>query len=173
MKSHKKYKERIVYSPLLILIFFLFAWGCDQGLEPPQEPPPPSYGFEGVIYFQNWFPIDSIKSLRVVAFQNYPPGDIAVEYFENRLRFSDDLISSHGADSIPYTVILNPMYVDSIPYIAVGQQFGENQFQDWRMVGIYYSIGDSSRPGTVKVFPDSIVSGINIYVDFNNPPPQP
>ncbi len=169
MLSHKKYNERIAF----ILLFCLLALECDSGLAPPQIPPSPPYGFKGTVYFQNWLPKDSIKDLRVVAFQNYPPGDIAAEYFGNRLRFSDELISSYGANSIPYTIILNPMDVDSIPYIAVGKRFGDNQLKDWGMVGVYYAIGNSSRPGTVKVFPDSIVSGIDIYVDFNYPPTQP
>lgn len=173
MKSHKKNNEQIVYSRLAILIFCLFAWECDSGLSPPQIPPSPSYGFKGTVYFQNWPPDTTIKDLRVVAFQNYPPVSIASEFFAGRLRFSDDMVLSYGDDSIPYTVTLNPMNIDSIPYVAVGQRFGENQLQDWKMVGIYYSIDDSSLPGTVKVFSDSFVTGIDIYVDFNNPPPQP
>ena len=155
------------------MLVLLFLNGCDKGLEPNKIPPPPPYGFKGVVYFQNWPPSDSVKELRVVAFQNYPPGNIATEYIARRLRFSDDLKTLYGNNSIPYIVILNPMNVDSIPYVAIGQRFGDNLLQDWKLVGVYFSPDDSTRKGTVKALQDSIVRGINIFVDFHNLPPQP
>lgn len=165
------YSTRIIFL-LFIFISCLSHWGCDKGLAPIQTQPPP-YGFKGVVYFKNWPPADIIVKLYVVAFRNYPPGDIFNEYQNGNLRFSNDLVPSYGLDSIQYEVDLNPMHVDSIPFVAVGQQYGQNIQQDWRLVGFYHLINDSTKPATVRVFPDSIVEGINIKVDFNNLPQFP
>ena len=45
--------------------------------------------------------------------------------------------------------------------------------KDWVVVGVYTSSGDQSKPGTMTIRDGMITTGININVDFNNPPPQP
>jgi hypothetical protein len=39
--------------------------------------------------------------------------------------------------------------------------------------GVYYTPGDTSKPGTMVIPNSNFARNINIYVDFNNPPPQP
>jgi hypothetical protein len=45
--------------------------------------------------------------------------------------------------------------------------------KDWSVVGVYTTTGDQSKPGTMSIIDGMITSGIDINVDFNNPPPQP
>ncbi|MBI4549247.1 MAG: hypothetical protein HY707_14795 [Ignavibacteriae bacterium] len=165
------------HKPPLFFILFsglaLSLWGCDKGLAPDETSVQQRlYGFRGVIYFKNWPPTDSVLDLRVVAFKNYPPPDIVNEVLQGRARFTETL-QPHGADSISYTLVINPLPPGIFPYVVVGQRFGSDIMRDWRAVGIYYAEGDTTQPGSVNVLPDSILQGINIYVDFRKSLPQP
>ncbi|MDH3269236.1 MAG: hypothetical protein OEM46_10325, partial [Ignavibacteria bacterium] len=45
--------------------------------------------------------------------------------------------------------------------------------EDWFVTGVYYANGDTTTPGILSIPKDSYVDNINIYCDFDNPPPQP
>jgi len=154
------------------MFIFLSVIGCDEGIAPVEvKPVTEAHGIQGTLYFTNWPPTDSIVDLRLVAFMNYPPQDIYTEVIQGRAKYSDAL--PLAVDSSTYTLILNPLPADSIRCIAVGLQFGPNIQTDWRMVGLYYNPGDSALPGRIFIPADSIVTGINISVDFQKLPPQP
>lgn len=149
------------------LLFFISS--CDQGIVPE---PPPAYGIAGTAYFSNWPPPDSIQDLRLVAFKSYPTGNVVNEVLQGNARFTNRL-GPHGAAEISYTLLLSPLQPGTFEYIAVAQQYGPNLFADWRAVGVYYAAGDTTRPGTVFVPGNAIVQGVDIYIDFDNPPPPP
>lgn len=164
---NKKIHYILIFS---FLIFFIE--GCDEGISPEEAPlVAEAHGIKGTLYFTNWPPVDSVIDLRLVAFLNYPPVDIISEVLQGRAKYSDKL--PYGVDSINFTLILNPLPADTIRCIAVGQQFGNNIQEDWRLVGVYYTPGDSILPGRVFIPPDSIVVDINIKVDYTKLPPQP
>jgi hypothetical protein len=167
-------QQRERSTVIVFLIFFscISGWKCDEGLAPASISQPPPYGIRGTIYFRHWPPSDSIKDLRLAALKNYPVSDIIAEVLQGRARYTDQL-QPYGADSLDYTLTLSPLSTGLFPYIAVAMQFGPNIQHDWRVVGVYYANGDTTVPGSVVVPPDSIVPGINIHVDFLNPPPQP
>jgi len=150
---------------VLVLMYFV---SCDQGLSPVSVSVPPS-GISGFVYFSHWPPADSVVDLRLAALRNPPSSNLINEVLQGKAKFTSSL-SPYGADSIAYTLILTPgKYV----YVGVAQQFGPNIEQDWRVVGVYHALGESVNPDSVIVPADSIVNGINVYVDFNNIPPQP
>jgi hypothetical protein len=149
-------------------IFFI---GCDKGLAPAPEPQP--YGFEGTIYFQNWPPRNNVIDLRVVVFKNYPPRNIFAEISQGNAKYSETLLPYYGSDSASYTLYLSPLPPGRYEYIVVAQQFGPNIFNDWRAVGVYYANSDTTSPAVLIVPENTVVRGVNINVDFQNPPPQP
>ncbi len=145
---------------------------CEEGLSPSTGTTTGhTYGISGVIHFQHWPPPDSILDLRLAALQNYPVASIPNEVLNGRARYSNAL--PYGIDSLNYTLTRAPLPPGTLPFVGVAQQYGPNIQQDWRVVGIYYAGGDTSHPGTVVVPNDSIVPGIDIWVDFSHLPPQP
>jgi hypothetical protein len=164
---------RTIHRVILVTGLMALLAGCDKGIAPESTGTagPPPYGVSGTVYFQHWPPVDSVIDLRVVAFTTYPPGDIVSEVLSGRAKYTNTL--PYGVDSVTYSIDLTPIQPGSIPFIAVGQQYGQNIQQDWRLVGEYYTDGDTSQPGSIYVPVDSIVPGVNIFVDFNNPPHLP
>lgn len=142
--------------------------GCDQGLQPLVH----QHGLAGTVYFTNWPPADSLLDLRLVAFRNYPSGNLVQEILGGNARYTDTL-KPFGSDSIRYSLILDPLPAGTYRYIAVAEQYGPNLYSDWRIVGLYWDSADTTRPGIVDVPADQIVQGINIRADFRKiiPPP--
>lgn len=164
-----------------ILIGFLFLSGvtlsgCTHGLEPPTAPKVQP-GFGGTVYFLSPWPhppADSAYDMRIVAFYNYPPQNIIGEVLLGQAK----VYPAIGGTALP-------LFVDSLSYVfdidssttfryvVVAMQYGPNLLSDWKVVGAYglsHGIGD---PDSVVITPDTFVNGINIYVDFKNPPPTP
>jgi hypothetical protein len=158
---------------LVFCLLALFVSGCDEGIAPEEKVTiVKTKGIGGTIYFANWPPQDSVRDLRLVAFFSYPPGDIVDDVLNGRARYTDKL-EPYGADSISYLLDMTTIYIDTLKFIAVGQQYGPNIQTDWRLVGVYFSGGDSSLPGIVVMHQDSVINGVNISVDFNKLPPLP
>jgi hypothetical protein len=162
-----------------IIILCLLFLSCDAGLAPP---PPVELGFSGTVYFTpgSW-PKDSLYNLWIFASEIYPL-DSAKVY--------------SGLFSVPSTIFLYPSInksfplneVDSIPYsfplnsgtyeyVGVIQQVSPDLInlgiRVFRVVGFYKDSTNRSQPGTVQVNDNYQVKGVNINVDFRNPPPQP
>lgn len=164
---------RFRFQPTFSVLFILLLSGCDDGLAPKVILAPQSiYGIRGTIFFKNWPPADSVVDLRLAALKNSPSSNIFNDVIQGRVRFSGTLLP-YGADSISYELLLAPLSPGLFSYIGVAQQFGQNIRTDWRLVGVYHSAGDTLQPGTVNVPADSIVSGIDLLVDFQHLPPQP
>jgi hypothetical protein len=156
-----------------VIILALLNFGCDKGLAPTeisQGGGSVTKGISGTIHFINWPPESTLVDLRLVAFKNYPPGDIVSEVMQGNAQYTETL-KPYFSDSLSYTLVLTAATWGSIQYIVVAQQFGPNIQADWKMVGVYYTPDDSSKPGTVNLSADGIVNDINIRVDFLNPPP--
>lgn len=159
----------------LLSILFILS-GCSQGLEP--EPQPQQtvlpYGIAGKFFFTNWPPSDSVRNLAIIAFKTVPQGnlfDIVID--PQRAKYKID-VAPYGVDSVEYELLLAPTASGLFEYIAVGQQYGPNILNDWRVAGLHSSPGDTSRnPAPVFVPAGVIVGDIDIYVDFDNLPPQP
>jgi len=161
-----------IVRTFLLAVLFLYP-ACDQGLSPESAATHgPVYGISGTIFFKNWPPADSVLDLRVVSFKNSPSQDILDEVLQGRAGYTETL-QPYGADSVHYTLVLSPIPPGAFAFTAVAQRFGPNVRADWKAVGEYYVNGDTSRPGTIIVPADSILPGIDIRVDFRNPPRGP
>ena len=170
MKQSQSYKISSHLFIACILVGLLYNIRCNQGLAPENSQNSNSrpYGVQGVVKFRNWPPQDSIRDLRLGVLKNYPVTDIVNEVLQGRARFTDQL--SYRVDSLSYTLTLSPLPPGQFPFVGVAQQFGPNVQKDWRIVGIYYANGDTTKPGVVTVPSDSIVPHIDINVDFLHPP---
>ena len=157
--------------PLIIIILIAIMNSCDHGLAPPEK----RTGISGVIRYNNWPPADSLIDLRLVIFDNYPPGDIFFEITSGRAVVYPPL----GPRSLPFYVDSTEFFVNIAPghyeYVVVAQQYGENLTSDWRAVGQYDTTGSGrdSIPTPIDVLDNSILENIQINADFKNKPPQP
>ena len=138
------------YAVTLLTVLLLFSTGCDTGLGPPDAPS----GFSGVIRFKHWPPADSVWELRIVAFPSYPS-----DLFADSIRYS---FTSEGTT----------LDVGVYNYVAFAWRPTANLF-DWRPAGVYSTGPGQFDPAPVRVLLHKNVTGINIDVDFSNPPPKP
>ena len=159
----------------VVLCGALLCAGCDQGVTPGSPAEIPTEGaIAGLITYRNWPPADSLFDLRIVAFREFPPGDVVGAVL--------------GGKAIVYPGLgdtaLVPFFVDSLrfrfslptgeyKYLAVVHQFGSNIFSDWRAVGQYDTDADPLVPTPVVIPPGDTLRGILIPVDFLNRPPPP
>lgn len=160
-------------------LLFVILIGCDGGLAPPEHINP---GFGGTVYVApgSWPPKDSVVSLWVFASLLYPL-DSAKVY--NGLMGNPPSIFLYPGinislpldfDSLTYSF---PVDAGTYKYVGVIQQvnasFSTVGIRAFRVVGVYKDPADSLQPGNVVVDNITRVNGINIHVDFHNPPPQP
>jgi len=168
---YKVMKKNIIY---IAFTAFLIVWACDHGLAPPENTGPTKpTGISGTIFYKNWPPQDSVKNLKVVVFKNYPPKDILSEVINgNAKTFPEDLTESmpYGVDTTDYLINLKP---GTYAYTVVAHQYGDDIFNDWQAVGQYDLTPQDTLPTPITVITDSIIGGINIYVDFDSLPSQP
>jgi hypothetical protein len=156
-------------------ILLILQSGCDEGLAPPETTGQPATGsFTGLVTFIGWSAVDSLYDLRLVAFTVFPPTDVIDEVLQGRAVVYPPLgagpLAMRGADSITYTLDLSP---GVYPYVAIAQQFGPDLFADWRPVGQYDLDTNLAVPSPVSVSAGASTTGIDIRVDFENPPPDP
>jgi hypothetical protein len=165
---------RIACRILTISIIILNS--CNHGIEPRYE----SSGFSGKVNFISQWP-DSIKRSFIVVFENPLLADS--DFTILNLRFLSREIPL-GVESHPFSS-LDSAYIPPSPgpfasgnysYVAVVQQSTDELSlarKDWIVSGVYYTAGDSTKPGVMVIPEDTFVRNINIVVDFNNLPPQP
>ncbi len=164
------------YLVLTILCVMLAA--CDGGLAPP---PPMEFGFSGTVHFTpgSW-PTDSLINLWIFASQIYPL-DSAKVYSGLFASPSTIFVYPSLSGTLPFYVdslsYSFPLHSGTYKYIGVIQQVSLNLIHRgirvFRVVGFYKDSTDSSKPGIVIVNDNYQVKGIDIDVDFQNPPPQP
>ena len=159
---------------IFLILFYLFS--CDHGISPTKtekDTETKNTGISGTIFYQNWPPQDSLLDLRIVIFKNYPPADIVGEVTGGEaIAYPDITLNSlpFYVDSMQFEVLLDPLIYE---YIVVAQQYGPFVFFDWRVVGQYDTTLNDTLPSSVEVFTDSMLRGINIFVDFDSLPGQP
>jgi hypothetical protein len=118
--------------------------------------------------------------MRIVVFESYPTDSAGI---------LATLLAGHGAvfpaigtkfpafvDSLPYTFTTTDgtnLQVRSYDYVIVAQQFGPNVLTDWSPVGVYPAAPGTFVPAPVRVILHHVIQGIDIQVDFHNPPPKP
>ena len=165
------FQKRIMY--IFLFIILLIFEGCDKGIEPrPADEVP---GFGGRITFVGTWP-DSVKRTFIVAFDSLleEPNDFSLY----NLKFISDSIptgvSFYDFDSRKDPVV--SIEAGNYAYVVVVQQKTPTislRRQDWIVAGVYYAYGDTTHPGELIIPQKTFVRNINIWCDFNNPPPQP
>ena len=168
-----------IFVLFLILILSLIS-GCDKGIEPEPETtfPPGQMGFSGKVTFTGGWPA-GIKRTHIVIFKNQI--QTSDDFFPPNLAFVIDSISYRSIQFTYNSVNNNFIPIFQIApgdyqYIVVAQSRTQDislERKDWFIVGIYYKNNDRSRPGTMTIQDGRMTTGIDVYVDFNNPPPQP
>ncbi|HXX62921.1 MAG TPA: hypothetical protein VEO56_03910 [Bacteroidota bacterium] len=158
------------------LVLALLVIGCDAEIGPLNSPS----GISGVIRFSHWPGPDSLRDLRLVAFESYPSDSASI---------LPTLLAGHAAvypalgqkfptfiDSLSYeftTTNGTNLQVRNYDYIIIAQQFGPSILTDWRPVGVYSTTPQSFSPAPVRVVLHHVTGHIDIQVDFANPPPKP
>jgi hypothetical protein len=149
---------------------------CDSGLAPP---PPIEPGFCGTVSFAHgtWPSSDSLVHLWIFASQidSLDSAKVVTGLFISPFTIfiypGFDKTLSYYKDSISYTFNLP---VGMYKYIGVIQQISpEFGIRFFRVVGFYKDPTNPTQPGSVEVNDFEQVKGIDIYVDFHNPPRQP
>ncbi len=138
------------------------------------------FGFSGNIVFYGSWP-DSVKRIILVVFKDplINPGDFVLTNI-GFLSFELPIgVQTYQYSSLDSALI--PLIPDDIPptvyhYVAVVQQSTDELSlirRDWFVTGVYYANGDTTAPGVLTIPEDAFVDDINMYCDFENPPPQP
>ena len=152
-----------------ILILSLIFISCDKGLSP--DLAEEKSGLGGKINFiGDWDP--SISQTHVVIFRN--PLLSVSDFNIFNLSFVSEPIPN-GSTSYDYSTNDNNSLVSTITsgtysYIAVAQSIKDTitlNREDWFIVGLY---ADKKK---IVLAEGEFISGIDIFCDFNNPPPQP
>lgn len=160
----------------LLLIGLLAALAsCEDGLKPP---PNVEAGFGGIITFSFWPPRDSVKNLWLFASQLYPLDSVKIiqGLFSSPpsifLYPAFDRSLPYSVDSVEYKFA--PLPAGRYRYIGVIQQFNDVlSVRSFRVVGVYQNPSDTTQPGEVEFREFEFVPGINLHVNFRQPPPQP
>ncbi len=167
----------LIRSGIALIVVLLCLSGCDKGLSPLNEPS----GISGTIHFKNWPPVSQLYELRLVIFPTYPAdssslvamllaGGVAVYP-----PFGVTAFPKNGQDTLQYTITTDGtlLQVRNYAYVALAWRYGPGILTDWRPAGVYTATGDQLSPSPVRVLLHKIQPGIDIYVDFSNPPPRP
>ncbi|MDQ1264922.1 MAG: hypothetical protein QG635_71 [Bacteroidota bacterium] len=160
---------------ITLLIIALMLIGCDGGLSPsePVEGVTGKSYLNGTLHFiggkDSWPPVDSIFALRVVAFKQYPPGNIIDEIINNRAYFNIESLELF-VDSVNFSLVIADAPVE-LKYIAVAWQY-KDTITYQKAAGVFASFNDRENPTPLSIKPGKSYN-ISIDVDFNNLPPQP
>lgn len=152
----------VLFSLVLVFVFS----SCNHGLKPPSLPE--QTGFGGVVFFRGEWP-DTVFDLRVVAFRDYPPKNIIQDVLQGKAVFTKEKLPVN-VSSARYSIFTEP---GEWKYVVCAMQYGENIFSDWKVIGVYDETPDDTIPTPVVVPSGKFVTGIDIFCDFQNPPPQP
>jgi len=170
-------KRKCVGLVLSVITIFFLAISCDHGIEPLEVE---TSGFSGTITFVSDWP-DSVKRSFLVVFEDPLLSDTNFTIFNLKFLSTEIPLGSsvHNYSSLDSSYIPpepGPFPAGIYAYVAVVQQSTPNlslSRKDWFVSGLYYSNGDTTKPGTMVIPDSTFVRNINITVDFNNPPPQP
>jgi len=166
----------------IIVLLALVELSCNGGLSPT---PPPKPGISGTVVFaKNTWPgtstaPDSLYNLWIFASQIYPLDSSLVI---NGLFLTNPptiFLYPSVAENLPFNVD-SVQYEFDLPvgtykYIGVIQHITPDYqtIRSLRVVGVAKDRADSTLPLQAQVVEGTVTSGVNIHVDFHNPPPQP
>lgn len=148
---------------------------CEGGLTVPPDIEP---GIVGLLTAPSSWPsqTDSVKTLWIFASQIYPldSSKVVAGIFNSQILLYPALDQSlpYGFTSLDYNFPLTPA---TYYYIGVLQRFGDNVVdpRSYRVVGVYENPQNPSEPGVITIREFQVLTGINIMINFVNPPPQP
>ena len=138
------------------------------------------FGFGGnIVYYGAW--PDSIKRIILVIFRDplIEPDDFVITnigFLSIELPLGVQTYQYSSLDSALIPLIPADTPPSVYHYVAVAQQSTDElslRRKDWFVAGVYYVDGDTSMPGILTIPNDTYIDNINIYCDFDNPPPQP
>ncbi len=159
-----------------LLVGLLLFPSCVTGLSPLNEPS----GFRGVVRFKNWPPPDSVRELRIVAFEKLPKDttNIFAALIDGKAAVYPEIerrLPIH-VDSIEYEFTTKSGFnlkVTNYEYVIVAWQYGPFIFTDWLPAGVYALRPNSFEPAPVRVLLHRIIPNVDIEVDFRNHPQWP
>ena len=164
---------KIVYK-YFCLILLLGILACDKGLSPVNADLQKA-GFSGTINFVGAWP-DSVARTHIVVFKD--PLNSTGDFNPINLRYVS-LEIPYGVRKYNYNSLDSsyvPITAGSFSYLAVVQSNSQNLSLnriDWKVVGVYYNNNDTTKPGTLIIPDNTLVTDVNITCDFNHPPKQP
>ena len=164
---------------LMIVCFSVyFITGCGKGIEPePEKIATGQTGFSGKVSFTGNWPA-GITRTHIVVFKN-EINSVDDFSFQNLAYVVDPIpyeSSEYNYDSVTKNFFSFTLAEGSYKYIVVAQsKTADISFAraDWTIVGVYCFSGDQSKPKTLTIQDGQMTTGVDIIVDFNNPPPQP
>lgn len=173
--------KKIIFRATLQLsfaigLFVILNSGCEKGIAPePEIPKEEQAGFSGKITFSGEWQ-EGVQRTHLVVFEN--PLLSASDFNVFNLKFVGPEIP-YGTTELNYNSV-DSSYVEigagEFAYVAVAQSKAEelslNRI-DWYVVGVYYANNDTTQPGKLVIPEKTLVKGIDIICDYDNPPPQP
>ena len=175
MKSNAYLK----YIIMILVGLNIFLTGCESehGIEP-KPIPEQEFGFGGNIVFYGAWP-DTVKLVVLIVFKDplLTPEDFVltnVGYLRNPLPLGIQTFKYSSLDSsiVPLIQMDPPPSEYHYAAVASAKEFSLSP-KDWFVRGVYYINENTSTPGTISIPKDGYVDNINIYCDFDHPPPQP
>ena len=146
---------------LLLGCAFLWLIGCDNGFEPPAEPPTGSLKVN-IAYTGTWPSADSLLELRFVGMRFIPQDTTDFLQLNNMVISPDTLPRFVDA----HTLTLTDIEAGLLLYNGIAERFGTTLL-DWRPAGLY-----EANDGIIDVRPNQETE-IDIMVDFGNRPVFP
>ena len=163
---------QIFLKGFISLGILLYISSCHEGLAPS---PIEEKSFIGgkITYIggsQKWYDKDSVFAVRVVAFKNFPPGDIISELMLGNAYFTMESLplfvdTSSYSIEIPDTPVI-------FKYIVVALQY-DSSLTAQKAIGVYTITGDKTQPSEFELLTGNKIKDLNIEVDFDDLPPQP
>ncbi len=165
-----------------LAITLVIAISCDGGLRPPEIPPVTS--ISGTVRYMggkaSWPRRDSVWTVRVVGFKQFPPQDLIGDLLQGRAFFTPAALQLDStlqlfSDSARYSLVFGDSIPQSIKYLCVAMLIDTTRLlttQGWRVIGVYNTNGNQAQPATIAITPGKDHRA-DITVDFKNPPPQP
>lgn len=157
---------------LLIILLGIINLTCGEGIAPE---PIKQTGFSGTVTFSGTWP-QGITRTHIVVFKDplLTAGDFNafnLKFVSVEIPYGSTVFNFNSADTAVVKISEG-----EFSYIAVAQQKTPSVSllrKDWTVVGVYYAGGDTTKPGKLIIPANTLVKGVNINCDFNNPPVQP
>lgn len=146
---------------LLLFCVLIGLVACDGGLSPMEEVDPIGQIIVNISYSGDWPDSEDLHDLRFIAFRFMPqtPSDFT--------RITEMVISPRLEYFVDeQTVTLQNVRNGVFYYNAIGWQYGDDIFQDWRPAGIY-----TENDGMFEISGNTVE--IHVSVDFDDLPVFP